>query len=813
MDNKEFVLTVFFSKQFYPKPPKQIEDGDWGIVTVTVDEIEIDGEMVPYHDVNFSLEEEHVAEDGSKCVCKPFEQYELQIDERFDTITLKGNMCAMQTGIPYRVVVEETYDPNYKRFSYDIKGIQEYFQFSSREQVEVFLGHILTNKQVESIFETYDDYKVVVEILDNKDLNALTKVRGIGDKTAESIFDKYDLNKMNKRAFVELKDYELSNKMLLKLVKTYGSPDIAVAKVKSNPYILANEVDGIGFAKADQMALKAGFDRHSPFRASAYTQYYFSKQIQEGNSFVDNEDLVDSIFEALGYDYPVASISSAFKWLVDNGKMWASPDQSSLASTRYYNAERLVASNLLRLIYAENNFYFEGWEDKIAQLEQEQGWQFTDEQHEAIRVSLEYNVVLTAGYGGTGKSTTVGGMLRVLEGIIFCQCALSGKAAVNMMHITGKESHTIHRLLGYHPTTGYKYDAENPLDYDVIILDEFSMVDAELFGRLLSAIKDGAKLIMLGDTGQLTNIGCGNVMFDLIDSGLIPCNQLTKIHRQASKSAIITESIKIRHGEHIVPPNYEGRMVLGELQDLEIVSYKEHEKRTKDMERKGVELLLEEYLRLRKDVKNIMDIAVLLPTNTRGTSTYKLNQLIQSHEIQYKKGLNARPLEIGGDYPYSLYIGDKVINMKNNYDSYYMEYIGEDENGKPMYNKVPREIYNGNMGIVTGINHDTKEIEVDFERIGKVTIPKETLQNIQLGYAISIHKSQGATIPYVIVGLDYTHFKMLCREILYTGVTRAKKHCVLVGENRAIRKAVSTTNIKDKLTFLPYFLSGQLSII
>lgn len=813
MDNKEFVLTVFFSKQFYPKPPKQIEDGDWGIVTVTVDEIEIDGEMVPYHDVNFSLEEEYVAEDGSKCVCKPFEQYELQIDERFDTITLKGNMCVMHTGVPYRVVATETYDPNYKRFSYDIKGIQEYFQFSSREQVEVFLGQILTNKQVESIFETYDDYKVVVEILDNRNVDALTKVRGIGDKTAESILDKYDLNKMNKRAFVELKDYELSNKMLLKLIKTYGSPDIAVAKVKSNPYILADEVNGIGFAKADQMALKAGFDRHSPFRASAYTQYYFSKQIQEGNSFVDNEDLVDSIFEALGYDYPVASISSAFKWLVDNKKMWASPDQSALASTRYYNAERLVALNLLRLIYAENNFYFEGWEAKIAQLEQEQGWEFTDEQREAIRVSLEYNVVLTAGYGGTGKSTTVGGMLRVLEGIIFCQCALSGKAAVNMMHITGKESHTIHRLLGYHPATGYKHDAENPLDYDVIILDEFSMVDAELFGRLLSAIKDGAKLIMLGDTGQLTNIGCGNVMFDLIDSGLIPCNQLTKIHRQASKSAIITESIKIRHGEHIVPPNYEGRMVLGELQDLEIVSYKEYEKRTKDMERRGVELLLEEYLRLRKDVKNIMDIAVLLPTNTRGTSTYKLNLLIQSHEIRYKKGLNARPIEIGGEYPYSLHIGDKVINMKNNYDSYYMEYIGEDENGNPMYNKVPREIYNGNMGIVTGINHANKEIEVDFERIGKVTIPQDSLQNIQLGYAISIHKSQGATIPYVIVGLDYTHFKMLCREILYTGVTRAKKHCVLVGENRAIRKAVSTTNIKDKLTFLPYFLSGQLSII
>lgn len=813
MDNKELTLTVFLDKQFYPKPPAKIQDGDWGIVTVYVDEVEVEGVMTPYDEIDFDLEEECVGEDGETVVVKPNEQYQVHLDDRYGTITLKGHMCAMEGKIPYRVNVTEVFDPKYQRYGYEIRGIQEFFQFETKEQLETFLRQIITEKQIENIFNTYESHVEVVDMLENKDIEALKKVNGIGQKTAENIIDKYVLNKGYGKAFVELQDYKLSHKMMLKLIKTYGSPDIAIAKVKNNPYLIADEVDGIGFLKADQIALNAGFDPHSPYRATAYVQYYFSKHIQEGNSFVDNEDLVDSIFEVLGYDYPVESISSAFKWLVDNGKMWASPDQSSLASKRYYNAERLVASNLLRLIYAENNFYFEDWEEKIAELEEEQGWKFTDEQIEAIRTSLEYNVVLTAGYGGTGKSTTVGGMLKVLGNVKFAQCALSGKAAVNMMHITGKESHTIHRLLGYHPSFGYTHGADNPLDYDVIILDELSMVDAELFGRLLCAIKDGAKLIMLGDTGQLTNIGCGNVMFDLIDSGLIPCNQLTKIHRQAAKSAIITESIKVRHGEHIVAPNYDGRLVLGELQDLEIVSYREHDKRGKDDDRRGVTLIMEEYLRLRKEVSNIMDIAVLLPTNTRGTSTYKLNLLIQAHEIQYKKGLNARPLEIGGDYPYSLHVGDKVINMKNNYDSYYNEYIGEDENGKPIYNKVEREIYNGNMGIVTRINHDLKEIEVDFERIGKVTITKDSLHNIQLGYAISIHKSQGATIPYVIMGIDYTHFKMLCREILYTGITRAKKHCVLVGENRAIRKATTTTNIKDKMTFLPYFLSGQLPII
>ena len=339
------------------------------------------------------------------------------------------------------------------------------------------------------------------------------------------------------------------------------------------------------------------------------------------------------------------------------------------------------------------------------------------------------------------------------------------------------------------------------------------MVDAPLFAQLLSAIKDGAKLIMLGDTGQLPNIGCGNVMHDLIESGYIAIHQLTKVHRQASKSAIITESIKLRNSEHIVNLGFEGRKVLGELQDLEIVAYKEREDKRVGEDGRGVDLIMKEYNRLRPQTDNIMDIAVLLPTNTRGTSTYKINKLIQDIEINHKQGLNARGLEIKGKYPYTLYIGDKVINTKNNYKAQYKELIGEDENGKPIYKKIERPIYNGNMGIVTSINHKDREVEIDFENVGKVTIDSDGLDTIQLGYAISIHKSQGATIPYTIMGLDYTHFKMLSRELVYTGITRAKKHCVLVAETRALRRATTTTNVITKQTFLPFFLDGQLSII
>ena len=814
MNDKELTLMVEFDRQFYPKPPQSIEDGDWGIVTVRINEVEIEGQMYPYDDINFDHEEEYVNEDGETQKWKPYKQYQAQVDERYGTISLKGTMCKMEHGVPYKAIVKEVFDQKYNRWSYEIRSIQEQYRFENQEQLEVFLRRAVgTDKQVDNIFATFKSFEKVLEILEGGDVEALKEVHGVGQKTAEGIIEKYVMNKDLGKAFVELNDFGLTNKMIYKLIKRYGSPDVVVAKVQQNPYILADEVDGIGFAKADAIAMNAGFDPHSPYRCSAYIQYYFSEQIQEGHSFVDNEDLVDSIYEVLGSDFPVESISSALRWLADQEVMWASPDQTSLALMKYYNVERVVALNMLRLIYAENNFYFENWEEKIAEVEEEQGWKFTDEQIEAIKSTLEYNVVLTAGYGGTGKTASVGGMLRVLEGVTFAQCALSGKASVNMMHVTGVEGYTIHRLLAYNPSMGYRYNADNPLPYDIIILDELSMVDAELFAHLLCAIKDGAKLIMLGDTGQLTNIGCGNIMFDLMSSGLIPCNQLTKIHRQAAKSAIITKSIDIRHGVHIVEAGYEGRMVLGELEDLEIVAYKEYKDREAGSDGRGVSLIMEEYLRLREQVPNIMDIAVLLPTNTRGTSTYKLNLLIQAHEIKYKKGLNARPLEIGGNHPYSLHVGDKVINTKNNYESYYKEFIGEDENGNPMFNKVEREIYNGNMGIVTRIDHQLQEIEVDFERIGLVTILKEDLANIQLGYAISIHKSQGATIPYVIVGMDYTHYKMLCREILYTGITRAKKHCVLVGDTRAIRRATNTTNVKSKQTFLPYFLCGSLPLL
>lgn len=793
---RQFTCLVEFVTQFYPKN-KKIVDGDWGIVTVRVKQIEVDGSMVGYNTINFNLEEN--------------QQYKMHIHSIYKTITMRGNMLEMYKDTLYKVKLVETYDSKFERWNYDIKTIQEIYDFDTEEKQRKFLLRIITEKQVDAIFNELPN---PMEVLEQRDVERLKEVKGIGETTAERIIKKFLASKDLGKAMVELGDYGLTNNMILKLVGEYGSPDIAVAKVKNNPYILADEVDGIGFLKADEIAHKVGFDPRAQERCIAFIQYFFEQTVQEGHSYVEGDVLMASIFDTLGDDYPMESVSASLRYLTDRRKLWHNYDKTVFALTKYYNVERLVASNIMRLANAENNFYFENWEERIKEVEEKQGWSYTDEQFESIRGTLENNVVIITGYGGTGKTASVAGMLSVLgKDYKFAQCALSGKAGVNMTHVTGVEGHTIHRLLGYRPQDGFTYNYGNQLEHDIIILDELSMVDAPLFAQLLSAIKDGAKLIMLGDTGQLPNIGCGNVMHDLIESGYIAIHQLTKVHRQASKSAIITESIKLRNSEHIVNLGFEGRKVLGELQDLEIVAYKEREDKRVGEDGRGVDLIMKEYNRLRPQTDNIMDIAVLLPTNTRGTSTYKINKLIQDIEINHKQGLNARGLEIKGKYPYTLYIGDKVINTKNNYKAQYKELIGEDENGKPIYKKIERPIYNGNMGIVTSINHKDREVEIDFENVGKVTIDSDGLDTIQLGYAISIHKSQGATIPYTIMGLDYTHFKMLSRELVYTGITRAKKHCVLVAETRALRRATTTTNVITKQTFLPFFLDGQLSII
>lgn len=715
-------------------------------------------------------------------------------------ITLTGCMVAMENEEyegQYRVigVLKET---SYGK-QYDVTYSQEIYTFNSVNDQKKFLAQILTEKQLENIVATYP--KDPIKPLQDHDVQALMQVGGIGEKTARKLIDRYESCKDFGKAYVELARYGLTKRMIEKLVESYGSPDVAVDKVKSNPYVLIEDVDGIGFKKADEIALAGGYDAHGYKRCKAFVIDYFRELSMAGHSFSTYDDLLDALDEELGCDFPDDSIGQAMRELEETGKIWSKEQGDTLlvALKKYYNLERSVARHLLRLLNAPSNLQVDK-EVAMANIraqEEKQGWKFTEQQLDGVFTTMNNNVTIIRGYGGTGKTSCVTGLLACApEEYSFKQCALSGKASVNLTDVTGAEGYTIHRLLDIDPMNGgFVHNKDNPLEGDLFILDEGSMVDIPLAEALLQAIPTGAKLIILGDTNQLESIGVGNFMLDMIDSGVVPVVTFDKVHRQGAKSAIIGESIKVAQGQLPVEYGWEGEMVLGELKDLKYIGFnvdKGERKPTKD-------LVVAEYKKFYQECKDISQIAVLLPTKERGTGCYGTNIEIQDYVLppKSKRGLG---MTIGedGDYPYTIYVGDKVINLKN---------------AKPKYDgsgEVTKNIFNGNMGEVLEVGYDF--LVIDFYNIGEVMVRGKQLEQIALGYAITIHKSQGSTIPYTVFGLDYSHFSMLTRQLVYTGETRAKKKSTVIFETNALIRAIRTNNITQKDTFLYYFLTDVLPI-
>lgn len=398
--------------------------------------------------------------------------------------------------------------------------------------------------------------------------------------------------------------------------------------------------------------------------------------------------------------------------------------------------------------------------------------------------------------GNTGKTSVLEPMTQILveqQGRKIIQVALSGKASQRIQEVTGYEAKTIHRGLEFNPRLegdGFLRNEQYPLDQDIVVLDEASMVDATLFRNLLRAIRTGTKLLILGDAGQLPNIGFGQVFFDLIECGIIPVVRLTKIHRQAQKSAVITESIKIREKGHIVNYEEDKDEVLGELQDLHLKISVEKDKLPEEVVK-----VFKERLEIEKD---IMEVQVVGATRTRGNlSAFNLNNKIKEliNPID-EDDSNYIESTVDSTHKYQISEGDKVIIVKNNYK---VEVWNEENR-----NFTTGAIFNGNLGIVEkiGIGY----VIVNIVGVGKVKIDEKHYNSIELGYAITISKSQGSGWRSVIVALDSSAYMLLCCELLYTAITRTISHCTLIGENKAIRRCCSVSNGSNKQTFLPSFL-------
>lgn len=693
-----------------------------------------------------------------------------------DKAIFKGVVCEVDKFEEYTILAEEVEDEKYG-IQYDIRYIGLPVDLSDISKQKKFLSKILTKNQVDNLYATFEN---PLEIIENGDIESLCSVKGIGESTAEKIIEKVYSSIDYSKAYIELDEYGLTNNMIQKLVDIYNSPEVVINVIKSNPYKLINDVEGIGFKKADEIALKNGYDESNPTRLFYLAQHVLEENAENGYSWLDGYDFMDKVRELVDG----LNEDAFYKIITDNTNIFYAFDnevtgERCIALKKNYLLELRIAEELMRIKNGENMFDYGNWETDIKEQEKRQGWSFTDEQKQAIKGIIENNVVVVTGYGGTGKTTTVGAVTNILKDHIISQTALSGRAACRMSEISGEEGYTIHRLLGYKPQSGFTYNKGNKLPSECIIVDEVSMIGGEIFYSLVQAIQTNSKLILLGDTGQLESIGKMNILNDLIKNGTIPCYHLTKPHRQALKSGIIEASMKIRNKEQLFEKDYDGAFVIGELQDCYFdITLNKNE----------IPNMIADYFEDLIQENSIQEVQVIVPNTDRGQlSCQSLNPILQDIYNPYK---NQAKIQVG---EYELRVGDKVINRRNNYKTKNIE-------------GVITPIFNGDMGIVLEINNKARSIIIDFETKGKIKVSKSGLPCIKLGYCITTHSSQGSQFDHVIYGLDYGAYTLLNKEQAYTGVTRAKITCTVCAESRAFMKAVATSEINKKQTFLPMLL-------
>ena len=723
-----------------------------------------------------------------------------KIDE-IETIKLKGTTCTLEYGTTYKVFCKLAETHEIYGDTYGLIYISKCIDISSKDKQTEFLKNVLNENLVEKLFDEYDD---VIKLLENRDVKSLMKIKGIGNQVALRMIDEYEESKDYSSIYMELGQLGFTHTFIKKLVNFYKSPDTVIDIVKNNPYDLLR-VEGIGFKKADEVACKVGITQYDIRRIKGFLLYYLNDQGEAGRSYLNYQDLMKALYDTLGF-IPEEIINATAKQMIDNKDVVVLDNGSKIALKKFYDLEKNIMNELFRLQiglvkvvendsnkvnsihddYIPRSFNIGNWETITENVEEKQGFMFTDEQRAAIKLSLDNHVMALTGGAGVGKTSTANGICSLYSWYSILACALSGKASVRITEATGLPASTIHRALGYQ-NGEFMFNKENKLAVDIVLIDEATMINGTLFLSLLEAIPTGAKVIIMGDVQQLTPIGNCQVFADILDSNVLPVVKLSKPHRQALRSGIIPTSIKIANQQQIFDGNYTGNVIIGELEDMELdISGKGNDESISDKIIKHFQVELEKF-------HDVMEVQICVPMRLRGElSCYNLNSKIQS--IYNPKLSNCNEIEIFLEKKndeakkYIIRAGDKVINTKNNYKC-----INSEGDTTP--------VFNGNMGIV-------KEIEkngmctIDFIGVGEVLFTKSDCKNLELGYACTVHKLQGSGFCSTIVGLDNSSYIMNNSELLYTAITRAKKYCILVANNYAVVKAIQTKEVKTKQTFL-----------
>jgi exodeoxyribonuclease V alpha subunit len=591
----------------------------------------------------------------------------------------------------------------------------------------------------------------------------LKEVKGIGARRLQRIRESWCQQKAVRGIMVFLQSYGIGTARAVRIYKTYGEQ--AVELVQANPYRLATDIWGIGFQTADELAVRLGIDRASPLRARAALAYKLQQFSNQGHVGYPEARVVEETAALTGIDRSIVEAAVEDARRAEELVREPGGDESWLYLKPLFLAEVGVARSLRQLCEGPHPL---GRIDTAAMLdwvEQRMGLELAPNQRDAIQQALTRKVLVITGGPGTGKTTIVRGILEAFRarGVRCALCAPTGRAAKRLTETTGREARTIHRLLEFEPGLGgFKRNRDRPLDVELVVVDEASMVDVALMNRLAQAVPQKACLVLVGDVDQLPSVGPGTVLADVIHSETVPVVRLTEIFRQAGQSWIVRAAHAVNEGEipQSAPPN-QGDFYFIESQTPESI-----------LER--MITVVRDRIPARFGLDPFSDIQVLTPMNRSELGSRHLNARLQ--EV-----LNPLRSDVVVErYGWTYRLGDKVLQTQNDYD---------------------KEVFNGDIGRVSAIDVHEQELTVNFD--GRpVVYDFGELDELALAYACTIHKGQGSEYPAVVIPLHMQHFMLLQRNLLYTGITRGKKLVVLLGSRKALATAVQRRDSTQRCTGL-----------
>ncbi len=721
-----------------------------------------------------------------------------QSEGHFGLITVVGALAEVHPGARLKIEGRWKSHPKYgeqfeiERYSEEmpatVEGIKRYLGSGLIKGV----GPVMARR----IAERFGKY--TLEVIES-DIGRLAEVEGIGPKRVRMIAQAWEAQKQIKEIMLFLQSHQVSTNLAVKIYKTYGDGSINI--VKNDPYRLARDIFGIGFVTADKIARNIGIQADAPQRVAAGIEYTLNQLADEGHVFAPRDHLIQAAVKIL--EVQPEQVDAQIEVLRQNERIkvetaeeqgsggtgetitnYQLPTSTSPFTIRhspltiesvylppFYYAEIGVARQIAQLLQARQSrlsaFASVNWDkafDWLASTGQN-NITLAERQRQAVQMALTHKVSILTGGPGTGKTSTVQAILRLLrgKGRTALLAAPTGRAAKRLSESTGQEAKTIHRLLEVSPGEGFKFqrNQDNPLECDLLIVDECSMVDLVLMNNLLKAIHLASHLLLVGDSDQLPSVGAGNVLHDLIASGVVPVTRLDTIFRQAAGSTIITNAHRINKGDlPLFPPDKKDFYFFG----------KEEPEETADLVVDIVARRIPE-----KFGVPAAEIQVLSPMHRGPVGARALNEKLQArlNPLRYDQ-----PEYRSGSRVFR--VSDRVLQLRNNYD---------------------KEVFNGDVGRIETIDLEEGEVRVNFEGRG-VAYELSDLDELTLAYAMSVHKSQGSEYPVVVLPLLVQHYMLLQRNLLYTAVTRAKKMVVIVGTRKALVMAVKNDKITARWTAL-----------